>query len=514
MDGRTVLYRGSLKSCNYHCSYCPFSKKPLSDKELRKDREQWDIFIRTFKKGSGEMGVGALMITPYGEALIHPWYWEGLAHISALPWIEAVGAQTNFSFSAEKSLGIFTAAGGIPEKLRLWATFHPEMTTVLEFAKKCGQMKDRGILLSAGAVGVPENLKLLQELRKELPKEIYLWLNRMDGLGRPYTEEEIEACLRIDPYFLRELTPPPAEETHCRERLFVEGDGRLRLCNIGQVLDERWEGICQRAEKSFAEVQERDGEKQVWDFAQEPKCKRKRCTCYLAYGGREEEWNRMLFGSYPLFRIPRRPKAVFLDIQGTLIPEKEAVAAGLEGLFRDGSFLFFATTLPFEDGIRRCKEICRFFSGGVFAGGAHVVLERNGEKKEKFLFLDDSVVRVLESLEKKFSCRLFTYKKNGKVYKATLLRSVHKPWEKKERDEVLAALADTAGNGVRCFAEGNCLQIVDAKADKAGGILVLCEWLGIAPEETYAIGDSEEDAGMVRICGKERRTGEGRYGFV
>ena len=222
----------------------------------------------------------------------------------------------------------------------------------------------------------------------------------------------------------------------------------------------------------------------------------------------------MLFGSYPLFRIPRRPNAVFLDIQGTLIPEKEAVAAGLEGLFRDGSFLFFATTLPFEDGIRRCKKICRFFSGGVFAGGAHVVLERNGEKKEKFLFLDDSVVRVLESLEKNFSCRLFTYKKNGKVYKATLLRSVHKPWEKKERDEVLAALANMAGNGVRCFAEGNCLQIVDAKADKAGGIQVLCEWLGIAPEETYAIGDSEEDAGMVRLCGKERRTGEGRYGFV
>ena len=100
------------------------------------------------------------------------------------------------------------------------------------------------------------------------------------------------------------------------------------------------------------------------------------------------------------------------------------------------------------------------------------------------------------------------------MYKATLFRSAHKPWEKKERDEVLAALADMSGNGVRCFAEGNCLQIVDAKADKAGGIQVLCEWLEIAPEETYAIGDSEEDAGMVRLCGKERRTGEGRYGFV
>lgn len=51
------------------------------------------------------------MVVPYGEALIHSWYWEGMAHISMLPWIEAVGAQTNFSFSLEESLGIFEGAG-------------------------------------------------------------------------------------------------------------------------------------------------------------------------------------------------------------------------------------------------------------------------------------------------------------------------------------------------------------------------------------------------------------------
>ncbi len=548
MDSHMILYRGSLKSCNYHCSYCPFSKKPLSEKELGKDREQWKAFVETFQAHGRRMGIGALMVVPYGEALIHSWYWEGLARISALPWIEAVGAQTNFSFPVEKSLGIFGTAGGIREKLRLWATFHPEMTTILEFADKCRQIRDRGISLSVGAVGVPGNIELLQKLRKELPKETYLWLNRMDGLERPYTKEEIEACLEIDSYFLRELTPPPAEVTSCKGRLFVEGDGRLRLCNIGQVLDERWEGICRRAEESPAGLQEKEKQGKDfaygnfnhfnhWDFAPNPECKRRRCTCYLAYGGREEEWNRMLFGHYPLFRIPRRPKAVFLDIEGTLIPQKEevltvnnesgnclarskrgeipaAVLAGLEGLFRDGSFLFFATTLPFEDGIRRCKKACRFFSGGVFAGGAHIVLERNGEKKERYFFLDGSVLRVLEPFEKKFACRLLTCQKGGRVYKATLFRSIHKPWERQEIEGVLAALRDTAGNKVRCFAEGNCLQIIDAKADKAKGVLVLCEWLGIAPEETYAIGDSEEDAGMVKFCGKERRTGEGCNGFV
>ena len=84
MDSHMVLYRGSLKSCNYRCSYCPFSKKPLSEKELEKDREQWNTFTGTFRANSRRLGTGALMVVPYGEALIHSWYWEGMAHILSL----------------------------------------------------------------------------------------------------------------------------------------------------------------------------------------------------------------------------------------------------------------------------------------------------------------------------------------------------------------------------------------------------------------------------------------------
>ena len=39
-----ILYRGSLKSCNYRCNYCPFSKHPRSERELLRDREQWFRF--------------------------------------------------------------------------------------------------------------------------------------------------------------------------------------------------------------------------------------------------------------------------------------------------------------------------------------------------------------------------------------------------------------------------------------------------------------------------------------
>ena len=117
MDRPMILYRGSLKSCNYHCSYCPFSKHPVSERELEKDRGQWLSFIRTLEEKHWD--VGALMVVPYGEAMLYRWYWEGLAQVSSMPGIEAVGIQTNLSFSGERFLDCYAAADGRFEKLRL-----------------------------------------------------------------------------------------------------------------------------------------------------------------------------------------------------------------------------------------------------------------------------------------------------------------------------------------------------------------------------------------------------------
>ena len=50
---------------------------------------------------------GAVQIVPYGEALIHPYYWEGLAALSRSPVIDAVGAQSNFSFPTEEMLSVY-----------------------------------------------------------------------------------------------------------------------------------------------------------------------------------------------------------------------------------------------------------------------------------------------------------------------------------------------------------------------------------------------------------------------
>ena len=497
MDRHMIVYRGSLKSCNYHCSYCPFSKHGFSGQELEKDRHQWLSFVQNYLQQADILGLTAMMVAPYGEALIHPWYWEGMAQISALPQTEAVGAQTNLGFELKESLNRYKKAGGKPEKVRLWATFHPEMTSVQQFARRCKMLRSEGILVSAGAVGVPDHLELLQELRKRLPEEVYFWINKMDGLGRPYTKEEQQSFMDLDPYFYRECMPMPADVAQCQDRRFVEGDGKMRLCNLAAAVEMDWKKKGHLKKDCLHKM-----------------CSRKRCSCYLAYGGRKNLMNEALFGPYPLFRIPRRPKAAFFDIEGTLIPNQNAgqnpeqiseqiskeIRLGLEVLAKEGTKLFFATTLPYEKALKYCRSIRGLFCGGVFSGGAHVVWEQDACRTEYFYDLDEACALFLEQLMQKFHFRLLTYKHQSKCYKITLLRPHHRPWEQAEAEEIISMLPVLYKGKVRTILEGHCLQIVAAGADKASGVRRICKWLKISEKEAFAAGDSAEDARMIALC--------------
>ncbi len=503
-SGLELLYRGSLKSCNYRCSYCPFSKHRMSDRELLKDREQWKYFVETVRERAVGLKIRSLMVVPYGEALIHPWYWEGLGCISALDGIGAVGAQTNLSFPVMESLEHFQRAGGDRKKLYLWATFHPEMITVEEFSKTCRILTEEGVHLCAGAVGGSQNVELLKVLRAMLPKEVYLWINRMDGLKRPYTQEETEEFLKIDPYFLRELTEPPADPGQCGNRLFVEGNGKLRICNISRNLDISWDELWEMRQKQ--EQSEGSGSLPV------PVCRQKRYSCYLAYGGRQDFMNRIIFGPYPIFRVPVRAKAVFLDIMGTLITQEVSgqpringwVRAGLEGLHREGIPLFFATTLPYREAKRQCREIWHLFSGGIFAGGAHLVVNRADQKWELVKTIDEDCAPVLEEVGKNLRCRMLVYRSKQGLYKITMLRQESVEWREEERTEIEEWLHGAGIHGIRVIAEENCLQILSERATKAEGVRLICRELHIAPEDTVAAGDSAEDAEMLRICSKSR----------
>ncbi len=187
---RQIYYRGSLRFCNYSCGYCPFSKEKKSRRQLEEDERELFQFVEEIGQ---KKFAGAIQIVPYGEALIHRYYWRALAKLSRLSQIEAVGAQSNFSFSVEQMLGEFEKAGGEREKLRLWGTFHPDMVSEQDFLGVCHELKEAGVLFCAGAVGVPENVSLLLRIREKLDPTVYFWINKMDGLGRKYSREEIQA---------------------------------------------------------------------------------------------------------------------------------------------------------------------------------------------------------------------------------------------------------------------------------------------------------------------------------
>ncbi len=485
MKGLDLLYRGSLKSCNYQCSYCPFSKHRRSERELQKDQNQWMHLVRTMEERADM--VRTLMVVPYGEALIHSWYWEGLARITALPALKAAGSQTNGSFPVKESLRQFCQAGGEVNKLRLWVTFHPEMIQAEAFADTCNLLLAEGVRFCVGAVAVPNNLKLLKKLREKLPEDLYLWMNRMDGLRRSYTPEETEEFCSIDPYFGRELADVPADLTQCAGRLFVEGDGRTKTCNIsryGADFRERLSG-----EPGFLE----------------PLCGCRRCSCYLAYGGRRDFINQVIFGPWPVFRIPRRPKAVFLDIVGTLISRegKEPsvsgwVRAGLEGLRRDHVPLFFATTLPYREAKRRCRPVWHLFSGGVFAGGGHLVVEEAGKIWERYEPVDEKARSLALKIREWFGGRMLVYRTGEKIYKITIVRNRTTKWEQAEMEAAEKFMMEGV-SGIRIFGEENCLQIVSDQATKEAGVCRICRRIGVKPKEAASAGDSKEDLGMLAL---------------
>ena len=66
-------YRGCLYSCNYSCTYCPFSKRPHANREeLAKDEECLTRFVSSLmEKTEEDKEKCAVQIVPYGEAMVH-----------------------------------------------------------------------------------------------------------------------------------------------------------------------------------------------------------------------------------------------------------------------------------------------------------------------------------------------------------------------------------------------------------------------------------------------------------
>ena len=135
----------------------------MTKRQIEKDQKALWKFIENMKQ---EKGKHAVQIVPYGEALVHEYYWQALAKLSQIATQEYTGCQTNLSFSVEKMLGIYEQYQGRIEKIRLWCTFHPARTTVAAFVEQCRKLEIAGFSFCVGMVGDPEEIHTLLVLRR------------------------------------------------------------------------------------------------------------------------------------------------------------------------------------------------------------------------------------------------------------------------------------------------------------------------------------------------------------
>lgn len=455
----------------------------------------------------------SLMFVPYGEALIHDYYIEALSRLCSFGHVLQVSAQTNLSFSAREFLRRASECGN---KLRLWCSFHPSQTDIRSFAEKCGQLAANGISLCAGAVGDPRALDVLKELRQELPHDVYLWINAMEGRNHVYSAEEKGAFLEIDPLFHLETSPHPADAQRCvggRDAFFVEGNGDFFACNISGIrLGNLFAGEGERDSRILGASPRMTGEHSMpgsgnIGFAAadrsdragripEKICRAKDCHCFLAYVNRVDLAALDIFGEGRCFRLPDRKRAVFFDVDGTLtdatghIPEIHVrTLAGLAATHR----LFLATALPYAHARRKCRAVWEFIEGGVFAEGSDLRLFE--EDFHQTIPLEEGLLPKLPSGIRYHACR-----ENGRLHKITARLASEKDVSGFRRGiaESCAATADRRpGWAFRWILEDRTLGIVAAEATKPAGIRSLCARLNMPVSAVIAVGNSDNDAEML-----------------
>ena len=477
---RQIYYRGSLKFCNYSCSYCPFSKGKRSERQLEQDEKELFRFVELLQEKEFR---GAVQIVPYGEALIHKYYWEALAKLSKLPNIEAVGAQSNFSFPVSQMLQVFEQAGGQKEKLRLWGTFHPEMVSVEKFLSQCQTLQREEVLFCVGAVGVPKETSLLQTLRRELDSSVYMWINKMDGLGRNYTEEEKKTFCEIDEYFELELRHHKANPQRCGSATLIDAKGDMYSCNlcrqkIGNIYAKDFEDLL-NAERI---------------------CKRKECDCYISYSNRKDMEELVFFHPYPAFRIPFYRRAVFFDVDGTLVfeGEKEINERRATWLRRlaGHSNIYLATSLPFEDAMKKVRPVADVICGGVFAGGGRLRWKEQAETKECFFPLEVKWLKRAEELQKEFGFRIRKYTRKNVIYKVVF--SFFSEQILEEEQQLLENELWGGNLDFHIVKEENKWEITAKETGKLAGIRHICEMKGMTLREVAVFGNSEADLEMMK----------------
>jgi hypothetical protein len=135
------------------------------------------------------------------------------------------------------------------ERLAFWATFHPTEANRAAFGRKVERIRSAGAAVSVGVVGVPEFADEITSLRRELPADVYLWINAQQPRPRPYSNAERALFSAIDPQFDLTVHRHRSLGQPCStgERVFsIDGEGHMRRCHfvdevIGNIYQPGWE---------------------------------------------------------------------------------------------------------------------------------------------------------------------------------------------------------------------------------------------------------------------------------
>ncbi|GAC1367723.1 MAG: hypothetical protein NVSMB44_33700 [Ktedonobacteraceae bacterium] len=279
----SILYRGPLASCNYGCDYCPFAKHRETYEEHEHDRRALERFLDWVAARPQDRI--AVFFTPWGEALVRKRYQEAFVRLSALPQVTKVAIQTNLSCRLDWTERCDKA------KIALWTTYHPSQVARERFLIKCRELIERDVRFSVGVVGLKEHAQEIEELRKALPEQVYLWINAYKRVPDYYTPDEMRFLSKIDPLFPLNTWHYPSQGHPCHAGhtvISVDGDGVARRCHfiktpIGNIYAANFEACLY-----------------------ERSCSNAVCHCHIGYVHMPELRLDEVFGTGILERIPTR----------------------------------------------------------------------------------------------------------------------------------------------------------------------------------------------------------------
>lgn len=278
----TIIYRGSLKSCNYRCSYCPLRLSHTNDTALAHDKLELEEFVH-WVASLTNIKVNVLF-TPYGEALIHQPYQKAIARLSKVNNLVKVAIQTNLSATLDWTDQCQT------DKLGLWCSYHPSQVFRSQFLSKCSFLKQRNISFSVGIVGTKDNINEIEVMRRVLPKDIYLWVNAYKQTHGNYTESELRRLEAVDYIFSlnNRIYKTKGKACHCGESVIsVAGNGEFKRCHfsneiLGNIYNSNFEQMLGHGT-----------------------CPETNCRCHIGYVHLKELNMKKIYGSKLLERIPK-----------------------------------------------------------------------------------------------------------------------------------------------------------------------------------------------------------------